>query len=439
MERVTASLKMPLILMLITTARLLSASILPRYDPPGFPGSVMLQAPTARIPSGSGSAFSALPTIPTTSSTIAQINGTVDNADDPDIDGFVYDPAAPMPTIPGFNVSVNASAALLVMPGNTSSGSISHSRRGDEPPVVLAFHASNGTETNINGSVIYPVPVGNSIMQPFFQAARTFGQQAWANGASGNESNHEYFRYTAGQLSMVAIAYDNPTHTFNWGDFTNFAWFLHNNTLQYPTNNSTLSGSVSFSTDGTRLADIYVSPSFGDTETSAASGGPAHRRSLQQLHKRVLDVNTGFGQRMTIRVATTRVVAASLGSLFAQAYNNIWMDSGLQQTYHQYTTRSTGWMGQGTELQFVFPNEGVGRGAIFGALQALNTLAAQRSWGLDWSSLATTPAVFGEIYDAAGDLLGQWSAGVALSQVAPCTVVNPDGSTALGCVIRDEL
>ncbi|MCJ1338827.1 hypothetical protein MMC09_004116 [Bachmanniomyces sp. S44760] len=322
----------------------------------------------------------------------------------------------------------------------------------------VIYTADNGSMILYNKNVTYPVAVGKAVMQSFFLSARNQSLQKWQAGEVGDEPNHDYFRYTAGGLSMVAIAYGaggSGGDPFNWGDYSQIVEWLYNLTLtEFSDNDNTFSGNVLLA-DGTPTVDYVVTTSFGDvvgagqpktsnpTTTSGAAtlsnpqGGEGGRR---RLAKRQRTSQLGGGIVLKTRRAVAVVSYRILAQVLIKACSDAVMDSSVSPTYLQYTAQELPPLVPANSpenlIQFISPTGGLDKATYIKWLSKLRSRSVIDQW---YGKNLYGPALFGEIINEVGDIVAQWSLGIALTQVAPCFIKNPDGSYALGCFIRDEL
>ena len=85
-------------------------------------------------------------------------------------------------------------------------------------------------------------------MKQMFQDATAYALSQYNSGNPfGNESDHNYYRFTSQGLTIAAMAYGEAgsgNQPFNWGDFSLITGFLTNLTIKYPNNNMTWNGYV---------------------------------------------------------------------------------------------------------------------------------------------------------------------------------------------------
>ena len=386
----------------------------------------------------------------------SNISITGDGGDNLDLTDFTFNPLQ-MPTEEGLNATTSTEIFLPLHRASSSTSpktSVDSTLASRSISNSVFLYATTGSLNTSDGHNVYSVAVNKASMQPFFLDAQAYGvNQFIAGNMQGNESNHDYFRYTSRGLTLVAISYgvagsgDEP---FNWGDFSIIASYLHNLTIQYPDNNLTWNGYVSMA-DHTRSIDFFVTPSFGDlistngTTTSSAvadtstpapvvvgsGSGGRHR-----LTKRVPTINLGRnGIRMTIRTAAAKVMAGLLWDLATNAYTTITADSGLSPTYNQVASAvSDPHIAQAMAQKiFHFVVEGnnpIDRETLLTSIQVLIEIASQKRIYAGF-----TEVLFGEL-TIRGRIIARWSLGAPVVGYAYCTFLNPDGSTALGCLER---
>ena len=376
-------------------------------------------------------------------------NASDDVVDGVDLRNFVLNPLQ-MPTQPGPNETetVQAFQPLTRPSGPRPSVAVDSTLTSRSISDLIHITAQIGSTTTRYNYTMYSFAVNATAMKQMFADATAYALAQFNSGnLRGNESDQNYYRFTSQGLTIVAIVYgeagtgDDP---FNWGDFTLITGFLTNLTIKYPNNNKTWNGYVTME-DGSRGVDFFVVPSFGDipdssppppaASTPAAPNAPGGADGGLRLAKRAYSIKLGVGNvRMTVRKATSQVMTGMLYSLATTALDTFIADTGQTPSYREFIQRSTEPIMQqyypNQIMQIVAVNQLVSREVIIATLQALVQLTYQSAM-----NAGNSRTLYGELIT--GSLvIARWSLGAAMG--APtCVVKNPDGSIALGCMIRD--
>ena len=318
------------------------------------------------------------------------------------------------------------------------------------------IYTTTGSMTTHDGTTAYTVPVNQISLIPLFSAAYSYGMNHI--NLPGNESNHDYYRFTLGGLTLVATAYGecgSGIEPFNWGDFASIAQILGNQSVANPDIGNTWQGYVQTLPDLTRCVDFFVTQSFVDQLASNTTQSPetssiAARTAMvtqaefsspraRRLDKRVPTINLGIDNvRMTIRTATVQVFTGLLSNLATNALQQLVADSGLNPTYGSFAS------------SFNDPND---PGVTAAASQNIFQFAAERDSyiskdiletvlevliehvGADSKKAGQSPALYGEVIHR-GRIIARWSLGLVLKQFKTCGVEHPDGTYAVGCFLR---
>ena len=380
--------------------------------------------------------------------TLNSTNASDDVVDGVDLTTFVFNPLQ-MPTQSGqsetetvhiFQPLTRPSAPRpsVAVDSTLTSRSISES---------ITIHAQLGSTTTRNNHTMYSFAVNATAMKQMFADATAYALAQFNSGnIRGKESDLNYYRFTSRGLTLVAIVYgeagtgDDP---FNWGDFTLITGFLTNLTVKYPNNNKTWNGYILME-DGSRGVDFFVVPSFGDipdmsppppaASTPAAPNPPGGADGGLRLAKRAYAINLGVDNvRMTVRKATSQVMTGMLYALATTALDTLVADSGQNPSYREFIQRPGEPMLQryfpNQVMQIVATNQLVSRDIIYAALQFLVQLTYETSM-----NAGNSRTLYGELM-MGGSVIARWSLGATIGG-PPCLVKNPDGSLALGCMIR---
>ena len=376
-------------------------------------------------------------------------NASDDVVDGVDLTNFVFNPLQ-MPTQPGPNETENvqvfqpltrpsAPRPSVAVDSTLTSRSISD---------IISIHAKIGSTTTRYNYTMYSFAVNATAMKQMFADATTYALAQFNSGnIRGEESDQNYYRFTSQGLTIVAIVYgeagtgDDP---FNWGDFTLITSFLTNLTIEHPNNNMTWNGYITME-DGSRGVDFFVVPSFGDIPDSSppppAASTPAAPNPLGgadgglRLAKRAFSINLGIDNvRMTVRKAASQVMTGVLYSLASTALDTFTADSGQNPSYREFIQRSGDPMIQqhfsNQVMQIVATNQLVSREVMMAALQLLVQVTHASSM-----NAGNSETLYGELITGSS-IIAKWSLGAAIGGPS-CIVENPDGSIALGCMIRD--
>ena len=352
-------------------------------------------------------------------------------------------PAAPAHIVHG---SVNRDR---LAPGTQQQTSKARTRSID---ALLNIEACRGSLNGSSGHMLYGTETNQSAIGPFLQSASAYALEQYNAGSLGAEANHNYFRYTAGPLSMVAIAYGaaaSGNEPFNWGDYSGIADWLLNLTHAHPENNVTYVGLVRDS-QGNPYVDFSIVPSIGDvainsstaSSTNLPSGqGGGGRRLLLSRNRQAF---FGFGRmfRTDIHTGTRKVMAYIMWDLVKRAYMNILADSGANPFYTTGTFRLDGGSTDSNSnnnpmFQIVTVGDHtLSRSQMLDMLETL--LQLLKAW--DWDRLAAeTMTLYGKIFNYKGQVVGNWSLGQSIVSAVHCVAENPDGSIAYACFVREEL
>ncbi|MCJ1280659.1 hypothetical protein MMC21_008488 [Puttea exsequens] len=396
-------------------------------------------------------------------------NTTADNSDYIDLAGFTFD-ASQMPEVPGLNESQpavfqplqRATDPLNDGPTQTSfpSGSSTHdstlSRRSVSTNVF--FYATTGSLNTWDHHTVYPTNVSATQQHDFYQAAEAYSVVNYRAGRlQGNESSHAYFRFTSGNLTMVAVSYGEAAsgdEPFDWDDFSIVAQWLGNLTLKYPDNNVTWNGYIEMS-DHTRSIDFFITPSFGDipatnqtspsviakTAIATALATSASQPSInggggRRLTTRAPSVNLGINNiRMTVRKATATIISGLLYDLASTALSILEADSGQNPQYQSFASTSCDQVvaemfGRSIFHFVTVGNNVITRETLLTVLDVLVEIGKAKRFNAGF-----TRVLFGELV-VRGRVLARWSLGKPISGYNPCYFVNPDGTYALGCLQR---
>ena len=371
------------------------------------------------------------------------ITPTDDVVDGVNLPDFAFNPLQ-MPTKPGLS-GTKVIKAVLTGPSAAPNSALTSRTISD----YVTLHYNDGSITTQNGTTVYSVAVNATAMAQMLQDATVYAQSQFDSGnILGNESDHNYYRFTSQGLTVVAMAYGEAGSgdpTFNWGDFAIITGFLHNLTIDHPTRNMTWNGYVTM-TDNTRGVDFFIVPSFGDIPDSgsplAAAATPAAASNPiggadggLRLAKRAFAINLGVDNvRMTVRRATTQVMASLLAHLSQTALDTLIADSGQSPPYRELISRT----GDST-LDVAFPNEVmqivatnqlVSKDVMIAALQFLVQLTEPL-----YVLAGQVPTMYGELMRGT-TIIARWSLGSMIAGPS-CVVQNPDGSYAIGCFIRN--
>ena len=376
--------------------------------------------------------------------TLNSANASDDVVDGVDLTDFVFNPLQ-MPTQPGRSETETVQA---FQPLTRPSVAVDSTLTSRSISASITIHAKLASTTTRNNQTMYSFAVNATAMKQMFANATAYALAQFNSGnIRGKESDQNYYRFTSQGLTLVAIVYgeagtgDDP---FNWGDFTLITGFLTNLTIKYPDNNKTWNGYILME-DGSRGVDFFVVPSFGDiidsspppsaASTPAAPNPPGGADGGLRLTKRAYSINLGVDNvRMTVRKATSQVMTGMLYSLATTALDTLVADSGHIPSYREFIQRS----GEPI-LQQYFPNQVmqivatdqlISREVIYTALQFLVQLTYESS-----SYAGSAETLYGELMTGSS-IIARWSLGATIGG-PPCIVKNPDGSLALGCMIRN--
>lgn len=387
-------------------------------------------------------------------------HATDDVVDGVDLTGFVFNPLQ-MPTETGASETetVQAFQPLTLPSASRPSVAVDSSLTSRSITAHITVRAKTGSTTTRNNETVYSVAVNATAMKQMFADATAYALARYNGGnIRGNESDHNYYRFTSHGLTIAAIAYgeagtgDDP---FNWGDFTLITGFLTNLTSKYPDNNMTWNGYMTMN-DGSRGVDFFVVPSFGDIVDSSPPAPPAATPPAPPaasppavpnhlggadgglrlaLRARSYAINLGVdGIRMTVRTATTQVVTGLLYHLSSSALDTLIADSGQNPSYREFIQRT----GEPV-MDRIFPNQIMqvsatnqllSREVLLAVLQVLVQLTYESH-----THAGNSRTLYGELI-MGSSTIARWSLGAAIAGV-PCVVRNPDNSIALGCMIRN--
>ena len=400
-------------------------------------------------------------------------NASDDVVDGVDLTTFVLNPLQmPTETGPSDSATVKAFQPLTMPLAPGPSLAINRTLTSRSISDYVVVHGKVGSLSTQNNETVYSFAVNTTAMKQMFADATAYALAQYNSGnLRGNGSDQNYYRFTSQGLTIAAIVYgeagtgDNP---FNWGDFTLITGFLTNMTIKYPNNNMTWNGYMTME-DGSRGVDFFVVPSFGDIPESSTPPPPATSSAPDtpstavpnnpnpstatpatpsnlpggadgglRLAKRTFSIYIGIDDvRMTIRKASTQVMTGMLYSLASTALDTLVADSGQNHFYREFIQRSGEPIIEqyfpDQILQIVATNQLVSREILFGALHLLVRFTHEKSMNAGHSK-----TLYGELIDSAGYIIARWSLGAAIGGPT-CAVQNPDGSIALGCMIRNEL
>lgn len=375
-------------------------------------------------------------------------NASDDVMDGVDLTNFVFNPLQmPTETGPSESETVKAFQPLTLPSTAKPSVAVDSALTSRSISDSIIIQAKTGSFITRNNETAYSFAVNATAMKQLFADATAYALAQFNSGnLRGNESDQNYYRFTSQNLTIAAIVYgeagtgDEP---FNWGDFSLITGFLTNLTIKHPNNNLTWNGGMTME-DGSRGVDFFVVPSFGDILDSSPTPPPAASTPSYQpggadgglrLAKRATAVDLGVDNvRMTIRKATSRVMTGMLYSLASTALDTLLADSGQNPSYREFIQRSCEPIMRQYHpnqiMQIVATNQVVSRDVIFAALQALVQLTYESSM-----NAGSARTLYGELI-IQGTTIARWSLGAAIGG-PPCVVFNPDGSMALGCLIRN--
>ena len=369
-------------------------------------------------------------------------NATDDVVDGVDLTNFVFNPLQ-MPTETGISESETVKA---FQPLTLPSAAVDSALTSRSISSYIHITAKTGSFVTRNNETAYSFAVNTTAMRQMLADATAYGLAQYNSGnLRGNESDQNYYRFTSQNLTIAAIVYgeagtgDEP---FNWGDFTLITGFLTNLTSKHLNNNLTWNGGMTLE-DGSRGADFFIVPSFGDILDSSPPAPPAASTPPNQpggvdgglrLAKRMRTVNLRVdGVRMTIRKATTKVMSGMLYYLATTAVNTLLADSGQERSYREFIQRSNEAAMRrhypSQIMQIIATDQLLSRDVILAALQALMQLTLESSMNAGYSR-----TLYGELI-MSGTTIARWSLGATIAGAPPCVVHNPDGSMALGCLI----
>ena len=145
---------------------------------------------------------------------------------------------------------------------------------------------------------------------------------------------------------------------------------------------------------------------------------------------------------MTIRTAATKVMTGILADLATKVYTTLKADSGLSTTYQQFTSAisdppAAAVMTQAIYQFAVVGNNPIPKETLLTSIQFLVELVKSKQY-----NAGKTETLFGELI-VRGVTIATWSLGAPIGGSSAlsggpnhCLVMNPDGSVALGCLLR---
>ncbi len=409
-------------------------------DPPTGTYVVSVNSANPVVSAGIGTGITITASSDNATNTTSASDNVVDGVDLTDFNFNLLQ----MPTQTGFDETETIEAFQPLTRPSAAPYSVLTSRSISDN---ITLYANDGSTTTRNGSTVYSVAVNATAMKQMFQDATAYALNQFKSGSFfGNESDHNYYRFTSQGLTIAAMAYGEAgsgNEPFNWGDFSLITGFLTNLTIKYPDNNMTWNGYVSMA-DKSRGVDFFVVPSFGDildssqpapAATTAASNPIGGADGGLRLAKRAYSVNLGVENvRMTVRKATTQIMTGLLYHLSSAALTTLVADSGQNPSYREFV------MGSGDPalergfpnqvMQIVATNQLLSREVVMAALQVLTQATYESK-----THAGSTSALYGELV-VRGQIIARWSLGATIFKPT-CVVRNPDGSIAIGCFIRD--
>ena len=191
------------------------------------------------------------------------------------------------------------------------------------------------------------------------------------------------------------------------------------------------------------LLATYTTQPSGTESAVAAPSAASSQPGGRCLAKRVPTIKLGIDAiRMTIRTAATKVMTGILADLATNAYTTLKADSGLSTTYQQFTSAisdpaAAAVMTQAI-YQFAIPGKNpIPKETLLTSIQFLVELIKSKQY-----NAGRTETLFGELI-VRGVTIATWNldaptGGSSAPSGGPnhCPVMHPDGSVALGCLLR---
>ncbi|KAG8533896.1 uncharacterized protein KY384_001637 [Bacidia gigantensis] len=173
----------------------------------------------------------------------------------------------------------------LALPTNPTAGPRSKRALNDNQGTTLVVTSDpDSCVQTTSGGLTYPIHILNPAdLTSLLQDAKTWAQGQQAAGATGNETNENYYQFCSHNLALSTIAYKtSPTSPrFGFQEYHNIASTLLKQSLANPSNGTTFVGTL-LSSSHDPYADILITPCLSTNDISPSATPPLNTNPNSQ-------------------------------------------------------------------------------------------------------------------------------------------------------------